>query len=195
MQTTLERLTTSPATVSEADAQRAASAYITNRLNASWEVVSGFLVAREHPKWRFILRSSHGPLGYLWVDAATGGVVPLTDDEIRIVQERALIAEAESHDQLPVNEQGYIPSEYARRRANGYLNEQLSLHYSAINGLFVPLCPAVWQFTIQFRRPRLGGFILGTLDVNAQTGEPIALPIQQLEHIVERTNAISRHQP
>jgi hypothetical protein len=194
MQTTLDR-PISPSTVSAADAQRVASDYIISRLNSSWEVVSGFLVAREQPKWRFILRSPYGPLGYLWVDAATGVVVPLTDDEIRIVQERALIAEAESQERLPVNEQGYVPSEYARRRANGYLNEHLSLHYSAINGLFVPLCPPVWQFTIQFRLPRLGSFILGTLDVNAQTGEPIALPTDQLERIVERTNALSRHQP
>jgi hypothetical protein len=50
-----------------------------------------------------------------------------------------LIAEAERQGELPVAVQGYVPAEYARRRANGYLTDHLSLHYSATNGAFVGL--------------------------------------------------------
>jgi hypothetical protein len=128
------------------------------------------------------------------VDAETGAVVALTEDELRIVQERALIAEAESRGELPVAAQGYVPAEYARRRANGYLTDHLSLHYSATEGAFVPLGRPVWQFAIRFRLPRLNVGVMGTVDVDAQTGKPIPLTTEQLEHIRDRTHAVIRHQ-
>jgi hypothetical protein len=179
---------------SQAEAQRSADEYVASYLDPSLRTGSGFLARHERPLWRFIIRSPHGPLGYILVDAATGAVVPLMDNEIRIIQEHALIAEAESRAELPVDAQGCVPSEYARRRANGYLNNYLSLYYSAADGIFIPLHPPIWQFTIRFRRPRCGAFILGTLDVDAQTGEPIPLTIDQIEHIMDRTNALIRHQ-
>jgi hypothetical protein len=120
----------------------------------------------------------------------------LTADELRIVQERALIAEAESRGELPVAAQGYVPAEYARRRANGYLTDHLSLHYSATHGTFVPLNRPIWQFAIRFRLPRLNrAESMGTLSVDAQTGEPIPLTTEQLEHIRDRTHALIRGQP
>ena len=155
MQTVLDRPTTSTPAVSEADAQRVASEYVISHIDPAFAVVSGFLLARERSQWRFILRSPHGPLGYLRIDAETGAVQALSADELRIIRERALIAEAESRGELPVEAHGYVPTEYARRRANGYLIDQLSLHYSATNGIFVPLSPPVWRFAIQFRLPRL----------------------------------------
>jgi hypothetical protein len=196
MQTILDVPTNSRATVSQADAQRAAGEYVTRHIDPSFTVVSGFLLMRDRPQWRFILRSPYGPLGYLRVDAETGAVMALTADELRIVQERALIAEAESRDELPLADQGYVPAEYARRRANGYLTDQLSLHYSASEGAFVPLDRPVWRFAIRFRLPRLSSpSSMGTLDVDAQTGEPITLTPDQLQPIRDRTHALIRGQP
>jgi hypothetical protein len=196
MQAILDLPTTSTPTVSQEDARRAANAYVTSHIDPSFAVVSGFLLAREHPQWRFIVRSPHGPLGYIRVDAETGAVVTLTTGELRIVQERALIAEAESQGKLPVAAQGYVPAEYARRRANGYLTDHLSLHYSATGGAFVRLSRPVWQFAIRFRLPRLSSAgMMGTLDVDAQTGEPIPLAPEQLEQIRDCTHAFIRAQP
>jgi len=182
--------------MSQADAQQVATEYVVSHIDPTFAVVSGFLAARERSQWRFIICSPHGPLGYLRVDAETGTVKALTADELRIVQERALIAEAESRGELPVAGQGYVPAEYARRRANGYLTDQLSLHYSATEGALVPLNRPVWRFAIRFRLPRLSSpEILGALDVDAQTGEPIPLTTHQLHHIQYRTHALIRSQP
>jgi hypothetical protein len=195
MQTVLDRPTISTPTVSQADAQCAASVYVRSHIDPSFTVVSGFLLAGERPQWRFILRSPHGPLGYLRVDAETGAVVALTAEELRIVQERAWIAEAESRGELPVTARGYVPAEYARRRANGYLTDQLSLQYSATQGTFVPGARPLWQFVIRFRLPRLNrAESLGTLDVDAQTGEPIPLTAAQRQHLQDRTHALIRSQ-
>lgn len=195
MQTVLDMPTNSTPNVSQADAQRVASEFVISHIDPAFAVVGGFLLVRDRPQWRFILRSTHGPLGYLRVDAETGVVQALTPDELRIIRERALIAEAESLGELPVETHGYVPAEYARRRANGYLIDQLSLHYSATNGVFVSLSPPVWRFAVRFRLPRLRSpESMGTLDVDARTGEPLPLAPEQLQHIRDRTHALIRGQ-
>jgi hypothetical protein len=125
------------------------------------------------------------------VDAQTGDVIPLTDEQVRIVHERAAIAEARTRGELPVDARGYILGEYARRKANGYLSMDISLFCSASDGVFIPLVPPVWQFAIRFGLPRFGELgILGTLDVDAQTGEPVPLTSEQIEHMRARADAI-----
>lgn len=182
-----------PPTISEADARHAASKYVTDDLDPSFEAVKGLLLGRQPPRWRFVIRSPHGPLGYLFVEAETGAVIPLTEDEKRIVRERYLIAAAESRNERPVVAQGHVPVEYARRRANGYLTEQLSLHYSAIDGRFVTQGRPLWQFTIRLRLPRRGvAGVVGTLSVDARTGDPVPLTSEQLNQSRDRAHALIR---
>jgi hypothetical protein len=185
--------TTRPPTVSEADARHAASQYVADALDPSFEAVKGVLLGCEPRRWRFVIRSPYGPLGYLFVKAETGAVVPLTEDEKRIVRERALIVAAESRNERPMVAPGYVPVEYARRRANGYLTEQLSLHYSAIDGRLVAQGRPLWQFAIRFRLPRrdVAG-VVGTLSVDARTGDPLPLTSEQLNQSRDRAHALLR---
>lgn len=184
--------TTTPPVISEAEAHEVASRYITAEFNSSFELVKGFLLVREDPHWRFVIRCPHGPLGYLFVGAETGAVVPLSEDEKRVVRERALIAAAESRHERPLVAQGYVPAEYARRRANGYLTEELSLYYSASAGHLVAQGPPMWQFTIRFRRPRRGAAgVVGLLNVDARTGDPLPLSAEQLSQLQDRAHALS----
>jgi hypothetical protein len=187
----LASATTTSLVISEAEAQDAARKYVADEFDPAFEVVKGFLLAREQPRWRFVVRSPHGPLGYLFVAAGTGAVVPLNEDEKRVVRERALIAAAESRHERPMVAQGHVPAEYARRRANGYLTEQLGLYYSAMDGHLTAQGQPLWQFTIRFRLPRRGAAgVVGELSVDARTGDPLPLTSGQLKKMQGRAHAL-----
>ena len=191
----MQALTDMPTTVvSQVEAQRAASAYVAAHIDQAFEVVAG---ERYHSQplgrelWRFFIRSTHSALGAIKVDAQTGEVIALSVDQVRMIRERAVIAEARSQQRLAVDDQGYVLAEYARRKANGYLSMEVSLFCSASDGMFIPLTCPIWQFAIRFGLPGLGDLgILSTLDVDAQTGEPVPLTNKQIKRIQERANAI-----
>jgi hypothetical protein len=197
MQTVLDVPTTSTATVSQADAQRVASAYVTAYVDPSFKVIDG---ARYYSKplgreiWRFFIRSKHSAVGIIQVDALTGTVIRLTNDEIRAVREKAAILAARQQGVLPIDAHGYVLAEYARRRASSYLDEHLSMFYGGTDPVFVTGEPPVWQVTIVFQMYDEGPFTLGVLDIDAKTGNPIPLSTRQIKRIRERTSAIIRHQ-
>lgn len=197
MQTTLDRRSTS-ATVSEAEAQRVASTYVATFIDPTFEVVDGALYYSKplgRTIWQFILRCPQGPLDAIAVDAHTGSVIPLTHDEIRVRRERAVIAAAQTQSVLPLDEHGYVLAEYARRKADGYLGMDIGLFCSATDGVLIPLERPIWQFAIRFGLPRLGELgILSTLDVDAQTGEPIPLTPKQIKRMRARADAIVKFQ-
>jgi hypothetical protein len=194
METVLDRPSTSPPTVSQADAQCAACTYVATHLDPAFEVVEG---ARYYSKplgreiWRFFIQCAYGPLDAIKVDAQTGEVITPSADQVRRIRERALIAEARNRKTLPVDARGYVLSEYARRKANGYLSMEVSLFCSATEGVFIPLARPIWQFAIRFGLPRLGDFgILGMLDVDACSGEIIPLTSKQIKRMRVRADAL-----
>lgn len=189
-------LSTSAPTVSQDEAQRAANEYVAAHIDPAFEVAGGehyFSERAGRTLWRFTIRCEHGPLHGVQVDGQTGEVVPLSEEQVQVVRERAIIAAARSRGELPVDEHGYVLSEYARRKANGYLSMDVSLFCSASDGVLIPMARPVWQFAIRFKLPRMGELgILGTLDVDAQTGEPIALTSKQIKHMRARADAMRR---
>lgn len=189
--------TASVSTLSQADAQRIANAYVTTNLDPAFEVVPDTHThrqVREPARWRFFVRCADGPVTTLYVDAQTGAVIPLTPDEIRIVREKAAILTARRQGVLPVDAQGYVLGEYARRRADAYLGDQIAMFFNAADPLFVPGDPPRWQVTIVFKRYHRGPFTLGVMDVNAHTGEVLPLSKSQLKRIRERAHALVEFQ-
>jgi len=186
--------TVSTPPVSEADAQRAASAYVTTHLDPTFEVVEGtryYHKSRGREIWQFIIRCAYGALDAIHVDAKTGEVFSLEPQQLHVIRERAIIAEARTRGLLPVDERGYVLAEYARRKANGYLSMAVSLSCEATDGVLIPLAPPIWQFAIRFGLPRLGELgILGTLDVDAQTGKPLPLTSTQIKRMRVRADAL-----
>jgi hypothetical protein len=198
MQTVLDILTTNTATVSQADAQRAACDYAAIHIDPSFEVVKGTryyhqLLGREI--WQFIIRCAAGPLDAIAVDVQTGVVIPLAEDKIRVIREKAALYTARKQGILPVDAQGYVLGEYARRRAERYLGEQIGMFFNAADPVFVPGDSPRWQVTIVFKRYHLGPFTLGIMDVNAKTGEPFPLTKSQLKRICERAHALVEFHP
>jgi hypothetical protein len=180
--------------VSEADAHRAACAYVADQIDPAFEVVEG---TRYYHKplgreiWQFMIRCAHGPLDAIHVDAKSGNVIPWDADKLRVIHEKAAIAAARTRGVLPVDAQGYVLSEYARRKANGYLSLEVSLACEATDGVLIPLARPIWQFAIRFGLPRLGELgILGTLDVDARSGEIIPLTTKQIKRMRVRADAL-----
>jgi hypothetical protein len=167
---------------------------VKTHLDPAFEIVEGtryYHKGREREIWQFIIRCAHGALDAIHVDAKTCEVLALEPQQLRIIRERAIIAEARTHGRLPVDERGYVLSEYARRKANGYLSMAVSLSCEATDGVFIPLMPPIWQFAIRFGLPRLGELgILGTLDVDAQTGQPLPLTLTQIKRMRVRADAL-----
>jgi hypothetical protein len=197
MQAVLDMPTTSTRTVNQADAHRAASVYVADHLDPTYELVEG---ARYYHKplgreiWQFMIRCAHGPLDAIAVEVRTGVVIPLADDKLRVIREKAALYAARKRNVLPVNADGYVLGEYARRQVSSYLDEHLSMFFEGTDPVFVAVEPPVWQVTIAFKQYHLGPFTLGVMDVDARTGEPIPLSQAHLKRIRERTRAIIRHQ-
>lgn len=74
-------------------------------------------------------------------------------------------------------------AEDARRQANSYLVSCVSTGYRGINPELLPLAPPIWQLVIQYKVPTLPPIRVGFIEVNAQTGEVLALSANQIETI------------
>lgn len=192
MQATPDVATNTP-TVSEEDAHCATRDYVATYIDPAFAVVRDPSHRRQphlQKTWRFFICCAAGPLRAIDVDAQSGQVLPFSDDEIRVIREKAAIYAARQRGVLPVNAQGYVVGEYARRQAERYLGDQLGMYFNGVDPVFVPGDSPRWQVTIVFKRYHTGPFTLGVMDVDAQTGEPISLSKRQLHHIRERVHAL-----
>jgi hypothetical protein len=116
----------------------------------------------------------------LHIDGRSHRVTPLAEEEQQKAKERILIAIAGARGELPLQD-GYVPRLFACRRAGIYLDEHVGFFFTPVDGIFIPLDRPVWQFSLQFRLPHSGNLgLLDTIDVDAQTGNVIPLPPQQI---------------
>ena len=193
MQSVLDRPTTNTPGVSVADAQWVASQWVTATIDPSFAVVRGTWLprpARGREVWQFVIRCAYGPLDAIEVDAQTGEVIPLSEDKIRVIREKAAIYAARKQGVLPVDADGHVLGEYARRRAEQHLGDQIGMFFNASDPVFVPGDRPRWQVTVVFKRYHRGPFTLGIMDVDATTGEPIPLAKLHLKRIRERAHAL-----
>lgn len=194
MQVTMNATAASTFVVNETEAKRLAGMYVTTQIAPALFVSDRASYHKAHDTWLLMIRCAESSLHTLEVKAQTGQVVPLTQEQICLVRQRAAIASARSCHTLPYDEDGYVVAEYARQRANEYLDASLSMFYYAADPLFVPGEAPTWQMTILFQMYGVGPLTIGTMHVNAYTGEPVALPDAELTQIRECTSTIIRNQ-
>jgi hypothetical protein len=68
------------------------------------------------------------------------------------------------------------------------------MFFNACDPVFVPGDLPRWQVTIVFKMYDIGPITLGTMDVSAQTGEPVPLTAKQIKLIKARAHAIIEFQ-
>lgn len=114
---------------------------------------------------------------------------PLTAEQLQEIRETAAWEVARQHGELARNEDGYLSRHQARRLARRWLDQHLSMKFSAAGGQWLPLNPPLWQFTIEFTLQAVQLESLGVITVNAQTGAVPPLPVEQLHHLREHVRA------
>jgi hypothetical protein len=82
----------------------------------------------------------------------------------------------------------------ARRKANGFLASQVTMMVSAGEPLLLLGDKPVWQTPAVLRLPQHGEVgTVGTIEVDAQTGEVITPSHEQIQHMQELANALAAH--
>jgi len=181
-------ITTAVMPSTEMDAQFLANQYLTNLFGPGYSVANGFL-GNGHWYFRIVYHCCHLPqslgVGKLLVNVATGTVIPLTAEQIEDARDQAIEYRGEATEILRPT---------ARRRMQGYLTNYVSLFAVPERPVYLDGNPPLWRATI-FLQIRGRGRVcdLGTLDVNARTGDVIALSRKQLQIIRDRAqNATAR---
>jgi hypothetical protein len=197
MQTTLNPMLPRTSSVRETAAQRAAESYLVQTLGAGYAATSGFY---GNGRWNFLIclqpdtEIATTGIGKLAVDAMSGTVIELSAEQLQTVSEQATLLAAPESGKIARDERGYILRYQAGMKATQWLGDNLTLHFSATDALFVPLENPLWQFSIRFRLPQVGEIKpLGVIDVDAQNGVVRPLSRQQLHTIQERVHAIIRY--
>jgi hypothetical protein len=84
-----------------------------------------------------------------------------------------------------------VSPDAARRRANGYLTTNVSMTLHATELMLVIGKHPVWRLTLEMRLRGLGPVaILGTIEVDAQSGDVRPFTDDQIRAIQDRANAL-----
>jgi hypothetical protein len=114
----------------------------------------------------------------------------LTAEQLQEIWETSAWEVARQRGELARNEDGYLSRHQARRLARRWLDQHLSMKFSAAGGQWLSRNPPLWQFTIEFTLQTVQLESLGVITVNAQTGAVTPLPVEQLHHLREHVRAI-----
>jgi hypothetical protein len=113
----------------------------------------------------------------------------LTAEQLQEIWETSAWEVARQRGELARNEDGYLSRHQARRLARRWLDQHLSMKFSAAGGQWLSRNPPLWQFTIEFTLQAVQLESLGVITVNAQTGAVTPLSAEQINHLREHTRA------
>jgi hypothetical protein len=187
----IEPLVTATA-VDEGEARRRADTYLTNTVGLAYG--TGHCYLRDG-RWCFMVTYQGHDLdrtavvGVIAVDAATALVAPLTDDQIRNLQEAGAVQAAQARGELARDQQGYVLRYHARIKAGVWISDRIDLKVGANGGAFLPLDPPVWRFSIDLNSADRHLDPLGVIDVDAKTGQVLPLTPDQLQQLRECVRA------
>lgn len=89
-----------------------------------------------------------------------------------------------------------ISPEHVRRRVNGYLSREVALFAVADKPALVLGDHALWRVPVQLELRGLGAVgVIGSIDVDAVTGEVIPLTARQIQTMQERARNVAQHSP
>src|SRR6476659_8940215 len=143
--------TVSRPVVSEATARHTAHQYIRSQLGPQYHLNPGSFAEHSlRSTWRFLIIDDehNGVTGYLDIDAKTGEVILLDDEQLQDMRERAIVLAAKKRKEVARGLDGYILPFLAKIRVNGYLSSHVAFFASA-NGrpTLLPGDPPLWRVT------------------------------------------------
>jgi hypothetical protein len=184
----------------EATARCVASEYIQVTLGPVYRLEQGFYSQRPSClAWRFLVIQavSDAVTGYIDVDTVTGQVIPLADEQLQDMRERALVIAAQNRQALARDERGYILPFVAKSKVNGYLTQDVAFFASAHGQpTWLDGQPPVWRVATRVRLSEQGSSVdFGAVDVDALTGEVIRLTDQQIQNLQRSATDVAAHRP
>ena len=173
-------------TVSEADAQRMAGAYVTRAIGESFEVAEAKL---KNDEWSFFIKRRGAdleiPAGYVRVSALTGEIVPLSDDKIWDIQAHTSVFAEHRRGHNPARgDDGLILPYQAKIKVNAYMGDYVAFFASSEEGppTFIPGQPPFWRVATVLRLREHGKVAaLGAVDVNAVSGNVVSLSADEIK--------------
>lgn len=188
-------LAQSPLLTKPLDLRQVAVRYINDYIGEAFTVSKLRLQQDQQKWWGLIQYQAKGQcrpigVGRVEIDVQSGKIIPLPSSEVQGICEKAAMLEARQQSLTPVDEQGYVLSEFARKQASRYLWDQLGMYYGATDPMFLSGESPLWQVTVVFTLYELGPFSVGSMKVEAQSGEPIPLTKSAIRQIKERVYAI-----
>ena len=175
--------------VSETEAFEVANLYVKTNIGEEYDVVRPHAFP-DSVQWSFYVERRFPDLmapvtvGRVWVNAHSNEVIPMSDDEIWDVQERALVrAEHKRGHQVAFGSEGLILPYQAKIAVNGYMSDYVAF-YSGAEGQpeFIQGKPPFWRVATALRLREYGRVTgLGTILVNALTGRVFPLTAQEIE--------------
>lgn len=139
---------------------------------------------KESNLWSFTVQCQFSDLnvpivaGYITVDSLTGRIVPLTDDQIWDFRERTRTRAEHKRGNNPArSDDGLILPYQAKVKATVYAGNTVGFYVRAEGkATFISGEPPVWRFMTYLRLLKYGRLAeVGTIDINAITGEAIPL--------------------
>ncbi len=186
--------------VMKIEAQALADQYLADTLGSNFRAANGFF---GNQCWYFLIHYQNDtdsePIGMgakLVVDTQQCAVHPLTSEQTQDILESPHVQMAQARGEFARGSDGYLLRYQAKRNATAYLRVHLSMQFSAVGGLFVPLPQAIWQFSIRCHVAQ-GGELgpLGIVDVDARSGGVLPLQTSHLQQIRNWVDAIIQHRP
>lgn len=171
--------------------------YLANRLGPTYHAGRGQL---RNDAWVFTVTNQRADMkripavGAIAVDAVSGQVEALTDDQIRNMREAGAVQAAQERRELARNEDGYILRRHAWIKASSWLSNYVGMKIGAENGQFIDQEPPTWRFSIVCYLRNLETCSFGAIDVDAITGQVTPLPEPQIQTIQEAVSAAVRYQ-
>jgi hypothetical protein len=192
MQRTIKNLT--PKTgVDQTTAEQVATQYIAKVLGEAY----GIYACRRLPDYWWMQLGCQQPaqarplvVGSLRVNPQTGQVFPLTTNEIQDIHERTQVLAAYRRQEVARDADGLILPYQAKIRVNGYLSKYVAF-FAGAEGRpqWIAGNPPLWRVVTVLRLREQGTVCeLGVIDVNAQTGEVMSLPTEQLQTMQRRAH-------
>jgi hypothetical protein len=173
-------------TVNQAIAEYAANTYLSEVLADEYRVGHG---VQQSGAWQFPIQyqtpalNEPIPVGTLVVDARSGKVRSLADDEVQDIRERAATQMGLRHGELARDEEGYILPYLAKVKVSGYLGNYVAF-FARAEGRprWIAGNPPRWQVNTALCLRDHGKVCeLGTIEVNALTGEVFPLTADQIQ--------------
>ena len=134
-------------------------------------------------------------VGAISLDPVTNQVQELTHDQMRNMREAGETQIAQTRGEIARDQDGYILHYHARIQATVWISDRTDLKVGASDGVFLPLERPVWRFSIFYTLGAERLEPLGTIDVDAQTGQVDSLKDSQIEALLGDLRALKQHQP